>query len=187
VTGHAAMKLAASSLDPPPGLRELLADLADGENGFSGTPVHAGAMTLKEYLQSCVDMTDPAKLKPGLVPQTTFWLLDNRGEAVGMVRVRHHLNDRLRLNGGHVGYYIRKDRRGRGYGAEILRLALIELRTLGEKRILVTVHPDNEPSIRVVEANGGRFEDLSEDPDTGAPIKRFWIELDPPRGRGEPR
>jgi len=173
------MRLVPASMHPPPGLRELLTDLADGENGFTGTPVARGEMTLEAYLHACCDMPDPTKLKPGLVPQTVYWVLDDEGTAVGMVKLRHYLNDRLRIHGGHVGYFIRRDRRGKGYGTQALRLALAELRRLGQTRALITVDPGNTPSIRVVEANGGRFEDAITDPRTGRPVKRGWIDLTP--------
>lgn len=177
------MKLVCASLNPPRGLRELLADLGDGENGFGGTPVHSGGMALDEYLQRCCDMTEPDKLRPGLVPQTVYWVLDADGLAVGMVKLRHYLNQKLRIHGGHIGYFIRRDQRCKGYGKRALAMALDELRTLGERRALVTVNPDNTASTRVVEANGGRFEDVTADPDTGAPIKRYWIDLATPPGR----
>ena len=173
------IRLEAASLDPPSGLSELLADLGAGENGFGGTPVNAGEATLEEYLQQCCDMPDRAKLKPGLVPQIVFWVLNEVGEAIGMVKLRHYLSDKLRVHGGHCGYFIRRDHRGKGYGKPMLSLALAELRSLGEKRALITTDSDNARSIRVIEANGGQFSDLSTDPETGAECRRYWIDLDP--------
>lgn len=171
------MKLEEASLTPPPGLADLLADLGGGENGFLGTPVASGELTVHGFLQQCLDMLDPANLPPDHVLQTIFWLLDEDGVAVGMVRLRHYLNDKLRLRGGHIGYFVRRDQRGKGYGKEALRLALIELRKLGEPRALVTVDPKNAPSIGVVERNGGRLENIVTDPETGKVYKRYWIEL----------
>lgn len=75
--------------------------------------------------------------------------------------------------------FIRRDQRGKGYGKEALRLALVELRKLGEKRALLTVVPDNAPSIRVIEANGGRLENTVSDGETGKQFRRYWIEMDP--------
>jgi predicted acetyltransferase len=170
------MKLVAASMDIPNGLEELIADLGGGENGFGGTPVAGGEMTVREYVQRCIDMTDPAKLRPGLVQQTVFWALDDLGKAVGIVRMRHYLNDKLRERGGHIGYYVRRNQRGRGYGTEMLRLALLELKKLGETRALLTVELDNVGSMRVIEANGGVLESVGQEAD-GKKIGRFWIEL----------
>ena len=169
------IKLEPASLNPPPGLRELLADLGDGESGFMGTPVHTGETTLEVYLQRCCDMPNPAKLQPGFVPQTVFWALNAKGEAIGMVRLRHFLNDKLRIQGGHCGYYTCRDQRGKGYAKTMLSLALNELRRRGEARALITTDPDNFASIRVIEANGGQFSDESTDPETGVRYRRYWI------------
>ena len=176
--GFLKMRLEAASLIPPPGLVRLLNDLGDGENGFGGNPVHNGKSTLEDYLHSCRDMTDPTKLRPEHVPQTVFWVLDEGDEAIGIVRMRHYLNETLLIHGGHIGYYIRSDLRGRGKGKEMLRLALQELKKLGVKRALITTDLDNKASIRIVEHNGGRFADISTDPETGHEFRRFWVDLD---------
>ncbi len=172
------IRLEAASANLPRGLRELLEDIGGGENGFEGTDVHTGEATVEDYVRQCCEMPDPSKLRPGLVPQTVFWVLDAEGLAVGMVRMRHYLNDKLRLNGGHIGYFIKRDRRGRGYGTEALRLALIELSKLGEGRALLTPHADNIPSVRLIERNGGLLEDVLTDPASGTVYKRYWIELE---------
>ncbi|MBI5351978.1 MAG: GNAT family N-acetyltransferase [Chloroflexi bacterium] len=170
------MKLQAVSANLPRGLAELIADLGAGENGFGGTPVHKGELTLSEYVQRCIEMTDVTKLLPEHVLQTVFWVIDETGEAIGMVRMRHYLNESLKERGGHIGYYIRKDKRGQGYAREALRQALAELKKLGEKRAMLTVDMDNSASIKVIEANGGVLESEGESTD-GKKFGRFWIEL----------
>ncbi len=170
------MKLVAASTDIPAGLDELIADLGAGENGFSGTQVALGELTLPEYVQLCIEMTDKTKLKPGFVQQTVFWALDENGQAVGMVRMRHYLNERLKDRGGHIGYYVRRNQRGKGYGQEMLRLALLELKKTGEESALLTVNLDNAASVRVIEANGGVLESVGQEAD-GKKFGRFWIEL----------
>ena len=173
------MRLENASLNPPQGLSEFLADLGDGENGFSGTPVHNGEASLQEYLQTCCDGTDESKLKPGLVPQTVFWLLDSDDKVVGMVKVRHRLAESTRINGGHIGFYIHPSHSGKGHGKQALTLALAELRDIGEAKALVTVYPENRPSIRIVENNGGQLADTIVDPKTEHQINRYWIDLEP--------
>jgi len=169
------MKLEEVSLTPPDELENLLADRGDGENGFVGTSVPNGAVSLEEYLQGCCDMSRGRNLKPGMVPQTVFWMIDADGAAIGMVKVRHRLNDKLRLHGGHIGYFIRSDKRGKGFGKRALALSLVKLHQLGESRALITVTPDNIPSVKTVEANGGQFEEMSADPETGIKVKKYWI------------
>jgi predicted acetyltransferase len=170
------MQLEAASMNIPRGLAELIADLGTGENGFGGTPIATGELTLEQYLQRCINMAESVNLPPGYVPQTVFWVIDEKGEAVGMVRVRHYLNDKLREQGGHIGYYIRRDQRNKGYGKEVLHRALEQLRKLGERRALLTVNMDNIASIKVIEANGGVFESEGQG-DDGHRFGRFWIEM----------
>ncbi len=173
------MRLERASATPPPGLAEMLAELADGEHGFGGTPVHGGQATLAEFLQECCDMADARGVPPGYVPQTVFWVTGPEGHAIGMVRVRHSLNEGLRHHGGHIGYFIRRAERGLGYATKALRLALAELERLGEPRALLTVDSDNVASIRVIEANGGRFDSEGVDEDTGCAFRRYWIDVAP--------
>jgi predicted acetyltransferase len=170
------MHLEQATLKAPPGLAALIQDLGNGENGFGGTPVARGEMDLDGFLQRCLDNADPGKVEPGFVPQTIFWVIDDDGQAVGMVRMRHYLNEKLRDHGGHIGYYIRKDRRGRGHARAALRLTLAEFIKLGEPRAMLTVNMDNLASIRVIEANGGVLESTGRETD-GTEFGRYWIDL----------
>jgi predicted acetyltransferase len=43
-------------------------------------------------------------------------------------------------------------------------------------RVLLTVRSDNQPSIRVIEFNGGVMEDERKD-DEGVRYRRYWIDL----------
>jgi ribosomal protein S18 acetylase RimI-like enzyme len=62
-------------------------------------------------------------LPDGRVP-ATFLVADVAGVIVGRVSVRHELNDRLSLVGGHIGYAVRPSFRRRGYVTAMLRHAL---------------------------------------------------------------
>ena len=95
-----------------------------------------------------------------------------------MLRRRHYLNDKLLHRGGHIGFYVQPLERGKGYGRNALRLALIELARLGEKRVLLTVDADNYSSIRVIELNGGKPEDQRVDETSGRHFNRYWINLE---------
>jgi predicted acetyltransferase len=172
------MHLERASETPPPGLAEFLRELGDGEGGFGGTSFGRHETNLAGFLRACLDGEDAAKLRPGLVPQTVYWMIDDNSDAViGMVRVRHYLNDVLLRSGGHIGYYVRPAARGRGHATRALRLALDALRDRGVTRVLVTVAPDNAASIRVALANGGEFDGQGPKPETGEVLNRYWIDL----------
>ena len=171
------MRLQPASEPPPPGLGEFLKELGAGDRGFGGTSFGRGEADLDTCLESLRDAADPARVAPGMVPQTVYWVIGDGGDIVGMVRVRHSLNDRLLQHGGHIGYYVRPAERGRGHAKRALRLALDRLREMGVRRALVTVDPANEPSIRVVLANGGVQDGQGRNADTGAVANRYWIDL----------
>lgn len=97
-------------------------------------------------------------LPKGWVPDSVFWLVDN-GEFIGRINVRHRLTEELEKLGGHIGYDIRPSKRGRGYGKEMLKLALIEAKKIGIENVLITCNFDNAPSRKVIESNGGKFQD----------------------------
>jgi predicted acetyltransferase len=165
------------SLDAPAGLEAFLREVGAGEAGFGGTEFASGRLSLAGYLQMQVDFTAGLNLPDGYVPQTTFWGIDDHGEVIGMLRMRHRLNDVLLRSGGHIGYYVRPEARGKGYASEMLRLALLQAREMGIDRVLLTAYASNEASCRVIEKNGGIMEDESPHPETGLPYRRYWIEV----------
>lgn len=117
-----------------------------------------------------------SKLKPGRVPSSDFWLIDDN-EFIGRLSIRHELNEFLLKMGGHIGYEIRPSKRKRGYGTEILRLGLEKAKELGLRRVLVTCDEDNIGSKKIIEHNGGKFENAIEF--EGDPVRklRYWIDL----------
>src|SRR4051794_1092520 len=153
------MRLVAASLDAPDGLEAFLIEVGRGEAGFGGTDFEPAKETLSDFLQRAVDRSGGRQLEPDWVPFTTYWLLDDDGAVVGISRLRHELNDFLMHHGGQIGYYVRPSARGKRYGTAILALTVAEGRKRGIERFLLTVDSDNEPSIRVIEGNGGVFED----------------------------
>jgi len=112
---------------------------------------------------------------PGLVPATLFFLTGPEGRILGAIHLRHDLNDRLRLNGGHIGYGIRPSERRKGYGSLMLKKLLEALRAQGWDRVLLTCDEDNPGSRRIIETSGGVLADQVEF--EGAMTRRYWIEL----------
>ncbi|MFE9643831.1 GNAT family N-acetyltransferase [Streptomyces sp. NPDC006365] len=104
----------------------------------------------------------------GFVPGSWYWYVD--GEAyLGRIQLRHRLTPHLRDYGGHIGYGVRPTARRNGYATAMLRDVLPYASALGLKRVLVTCDTTNVGSRKVIEANGGEFED-----ERGGKL-RFWI------------
>ena len=143
------------------------------------------------YVQRLLDWEDATKIPPEWVTTSVYWLVDdepdkveyenNEGEGVyiGRLNLRHELTKSLYEFGGHIGYEIRPSMRQRGYGKEILRLGLEKARERGLQHVLVTCDETNIGSKKIIEANGGRFQNAVTQ--EGSPVKklRYWITINP--------
>lgn len=158
-------------------LEAVLKELGAGDARFRGTSFGRGENDLQTFLQQCRDEEAGQKLPADKVPQSTFGLLNEQNRVVGIVRVRHRLNERLLHYGGNIGYYIHPSERGKGHGKQALQLALGQLRQLGATRALLTVHPDNKASAKIVVACGGVPDGQGKDPLSAEIADRYWIEL----------
>ncbi len=136
--------------------------------------------TLKEnfsfYLEKLLDESKGKNLPSGYVSHTIYWLIDD-DEFVGRVDIRHSLTETLLREGGHVGYDIRPSKRNQGYGKKILALVLTKAKELGLTRVLVTCDETNLASKKVIEANGGIFENSVSMGEEKPRKLRYWIEI----------
>lgn len=121
-----------------------------------------------------LDETEPLK---GKVPDTILWLVKG-DHFIGRLSIRHYLNEHLEKHGGHIGYELRVSERGKGYGTLILKLGKEWARKIGLKRALLTCDVTNEPSIRVIKANGGVLQDRIRPEGRAVDSFRWWIELE---------
>src|SRR5215469_1111001 len=120
------------------------------------------------------------KIPPHLVPTTEYWLIEgdeHGGTYLGTFALRHELNDMFMRVGGHIGYQIRPSQRSRGYGKELLRLGLQKASQLGFTRVLVTCDENNVNSQKVIEHNGGQFENCVCVEGSAVQKLRYWIDL----------
>ncbi|SHN43426.1 GNAT family N-acetyltransferase [Cryptosporangium aurantiacum] len=106
--------------------------------------------------------------RPGYVPATTLWWVEDE-EYLGRIAIRHRLTPTLREVGGHIGYDVRPSARRRGHATAMLRAALPVARALGIESALLTCDVDNVASRKVIEGNGGVFDDQR-----GAKL-RYWV------------
>lgn len=116
-----------------------------------------------EHAQTVTALSDWSQgrgLQPGWVPCTTVFL-EEEGTLVGLYNFRHHLTPQLRRYGGHVGYSVRPDHRGRGHATTLLTGAMDLARQRGHTALVLSCGPDNLASARVIQKCGGVLQERS--------------------------
>lgn len=106
----------------------------------------------QNYFQDLYDYSEGNNLSEGEVITSTFWLIDEE-EVVGVVRIRHKEVEFA----GHIGYDISPAHRNKGYGFEILKLALEECKKLGLEEVILTCNTGNIASKKIIEKNNGKL------------------------------
>jgi predicted acetyltransferase len=113
------------------------------------------------------------------VNESVHWAIADAGDCivVGVIALRHELNEKLARFGGHVGYEVRPSRRKRGIATAMLRLLLETERARSMRRILITCAPSNTASRRAIEANGGVLERMLFVDEIDRETCHYWIDL----------
>lgn len=160
-------------------IRQLRQEILDAEDkdAFAGCCWLEDYQNIKEWIAHLELRENPETCPEGSVPSSVYLAVrksDNR--VVGIIDLRHHINHPvLGLWGGHMGYSIRPDERKKGYAKEMLRLNLENCRERGIEKVMVTCHPWNKASEKVILANNGVYEKTVDV--EGEQIKRYWITL----------
>ena len=133
-------------------------------------------MSFLEWLEDLENKKDEEKLPKEFSPQTTYILIDENNQIIGMVNIRWKEVPVLMSYGGMIGYSIRPSKRGQGYASEMLRLALeILFKTSKKQKILITCKDFNIASKKVIEKNNGIYENTIYDCDDGYNHLIYWI------------
>ncbi len=129
--------------------------------------------TYEQWLEDTInDLSDRPEL--GLVAATQLIAVRQSDQKViGTIQLRHTLNDYLRSYGGHIGYSVHPDERGKGYATDMLIQCLALAAKQGIATVLVTCNDTNPASEHVIIKAGGMYEDTRQGPD--GLMKRFWI------------
>ena len=141
--------------------------------GFSGLD----KMDFDEWLIKIKNDLSKETCGKNRVPATHFLAFRKEDEKlVGMVQVRHELNEHLLSVGGHIGDCVRPSEQGKGYGTEQISLALDFCKALGIKKVLMTCKKENIASARTIIKNGGILEnEVQNDDEGGVMMQRYWI------------
>lgn len=131
-----------------------------------------------DFIEKCKAYEHHETLPEGRVIATQFmYIREADKRIVGMIQVRHYLNEYLSKFGGHIGYSVRPTERLQGYAKNMLAAVLPYCKEIGLESVLITCNEDNTGSEKTILANGGVYESTVYEPEEGVNLKRFWIKL----------
>jgi predicted acetyltransferase len=156
--------------------REFIAEVKHHGERLTPWVLAMEAPTFEELIQKLEQYSQGIGLQSGFVPHSTFWLIDDDKNLLGVSNLRHELTPSLELIGGHIGFGVRPSQRGKGLGSRLMAMTLLEAKRLGMDRLLLTCDRQNRASARVIEKNGGVL-DCEVSLDDGNVTRRYWIDL----------
>lgn len=112
------------------------------------------------------------------VPAETYFLVrENDNRIVGMINIRYNLNERLLLNGGHIGYSIRPTERRKGYNKINLYLGLKRLDELNVETALLDCVKSNIGSSKTMLSLGAKKYNEIYNEDYGEVVEKYKIDI----------
>ena len=161
-----------------PQLRAFRQEFLDAGSASEGSGSLLRYEDPMDWLAQVARYENPETVPPDRVPCTQYiYVRESDGKIVGMIQIRHYLNDMLRKYSGHIGYSVCPSERRKGYATRMLAAALDRCREMGLTRVMISCRPDNEASRRTILKNGGVYENTVFEPDRGRSLERYWIEL----------
>lgn len=128
----------------------------------------------EDWLKKVMQESTGQNLAPDRVPASTYIMINkDNNKVVGIVNIRHQLNEYLLNYAGHIGYSIRPSERQKGLGTLQLKLALEISKSLGIQKVLITCDTENEGSAKVIENCQGQLENIV--PNGEFSTKRYWL------------
>ncbi|MDR2939282.1 MAG: GNAT family N-acetyltransferase [Clostridiales bacterium] len=141
--------------------------------------LHGGAlietMPYEDWLIQLKNNSDIRTVNPNWVVSSTYFAMIGE-KIIGIIDIRHTLNQFLKDFGGHIGYGVRPSERGKGYATEMLKLALGVCIQLNLDNVMLACYKDNPASRSVIEKCGGKLENQVEAPD-GKLCLVYWINI----------
>jgi predicted acetyltransferase len=151
--------------------------IANREPHLHGSSLFENYPSYSDWLAHLKTNSDPKTVPPGWVVSSTFFgVRESDGRIIGMIDIRHELNDFLRDYGGNIGYGVRPTERRKGYATQMLSPALDYCRTLGMARVMISCDKNNPASRNTILHAGGILEKEAQEED-GLTVQIFWITL----------
>lgn len=129
----------------------------NGEMIINGSELLDKTESYEKWLISVTNNMSIDTVNPTWVVTDTFFAVDENDRIVGIIDLRHTLNDFLK-DFGNSGYSVRPSERRKGYATEMLKQVLDVARNVGLQEIHLSVERANTPSVKTIIKNGGVYE-----------------------------
>ena len=123
------------------------------DNDFDGSAGLGNFPTYESWLERIRFLSSVTAENRGFIP-TDVYLAYDEDRLVGIVSIRLTSDEFVRIYAGHIGYHVRPSCRHRGYGKQLLRLAVNICSYQGILPPVVCTDPDNIPSQKTALACG---------------------------------
>lgn len=127
-----------------------------------------------EWLKIVTQNMSPETVSSDWVVTDTFFAVDENEKIVGIIDLRHTLNDFLK-DFGNCGYSVRPSERKKGHATEMLRQLLVIAKEIGMNELHLSVEKTNEASVKTIRKNGGVYERSFEFENEIADVYRFVL------------
>jgi len=169
------LKLIRPTIDYETQVMDYRNEFINNGDDMAGTSFLRNYECYKDWLEFVEDNENEKTKRTEVTASVFLAIRENDDLLVGIVNIRHALNDYLFKYGGHIGYSVSRNERRKGYAKEILRLALIECEKINLRRVLVACDASNIASAKTIKYCGGVLEnEVYEDKEL---VQRYWINL----------
>ena len=132
-------------------------EMIQNNDSFDGCSDLRKFENMEKWVQYTYDLQDKNKIPPHYVTAEQYLLVNEKKRILGMIQLRHELNDYLLEIGGHIGYSVRPSERRKGYATRILSYALKECKKLGLDKVILGCYKKNIGSAKTIIKNGGKL------------------------------
>ena len=129
----------------------------NGETTINGSELLDRMSSFDEWLKSVTDNISENTVNPSWVVTDTYFAFNDDNRLVGIIDLRHTLNDFLK-DFGNTGYSVRPSERRKGYATEMLALILERAKEIGLDKLQLSVERSNVASVKTITRNGGVYE-----------------------------